>query len=125
MSDLKSLQHLPTRERAALTDFIGRLQQFKSDAIHAVWFFGSTIHGTANAQSDIDLLIVVHEYTWELEKAITHLAVDVDLAHDVVLSDHIVGRKHFDQMVVQGVPLYRNIIKEGIDLWPMELQPIT
>ncbi len=125
MNNAKRWQQLTERERSALTDFVSRLRQrFNSDAIQSVWVFGSKIKGTADEQSDIDLLIVVHNYTWELEKAITRLAVDVDLAHDVVLSDHIVDRKHFDQMVVQDVPFYRNVLKEGVDLWQMDLQPV-
>jgi len=126
MSDAERLQQLAERERTALFDFISRLRQhFERDTIQSVWVFGSKIQGTSDDESDIDLLIVVRDYTWKLEKAITSLAVDVDLAHDVVLSDHIVDSKRYDQMVVQGVPLYRNVIKEGVDLWQMELQPLT
>jgi predicted nucleotidyltransferase len=126
MSDRKRMQGLPERERAALTDFIGRLRrQFSADLIHSVWVFGSTIRGTADEESDIDLLIVMHDYTWELEKAITRLAVEVDLAHDVVLSDHVIDRARYAQMASQGVPLYHNIREEGIDLWQIETQPIT
>lgn len=126
MNNTKRWLKLNEQERNALTDFVSRLrQEFNSDTIQSVWLFGSKVRGTSDEQSDIDLLIVVHNYNWKLEKAITRLAVDVDLAHDVVLSDHVVDSKHFDQMVVQGVPLYHDVMKEGVDLWQMDLQPIT
>jgi predicted nucleotidyltransferase len=126
MNDVRRLQQLSLQDKAALADFVSRLrQQFKRGTIQSVWLFGSKIKGTGDDQSDIDLLIVVRNYTWKLEKAITRIAVDVDLAHDVVLSDHIVDSTRYDQMVVQSVLLYRNVMKEGIDLWQMELQPLT
>ena len=126
MSNTKGLQLLSERDRLALADFIGRLQQnFNHDTIQSVWVFGSKIRGSDDGESDIDLLIVVGNYSWQLEKAITSLAVAVDLVHDVVLSDHVVDSKHFAQMLAQGVPLYRNAIEQGVDLWPMEPQPIT
>lgn len=126
MSNTKGLQLLSERDRLALADFVARLQQqFDNNAIQSVWVFGSKVRGTDDGESDIDLLIVVRNYSWQLEKAITELAVAVDLAQDVVLSDHIVDSRHFAQMLAQGVPLYRSAMEEGVDLWQMELRSIT
>ncbi|HEX6386974.1 MAG TPA: nucleotidyltransferase domain-containing protein [Anaerolineae bacterium] len=126
MNDTERLQLLSERDKLALADFVARLQQqFDNDAIQSVWVFGSKVRGTDDGESDIDLLIVVRNYSWQLEKAITELAVAVDLAHDVVLSDHIVDSRHFAQMLAQGVPLYRSAMEEGVDLWQMELRSIT
>lgn len=126
MKDHERLQRLSGRDRAALADFATRLRrQFNHDNIQHVWLFGSKIRGDAQPDSDIDLLIVVRDYDWALEKAITRVAVEIDLANDVVLSDHIVNAERFAQMAARNEPLYRSISREGVDLWEADLQPTT
>ncbi|MFQ5857520.1 MAG: nucleotidyltransferase domain-containing protein [Anaerolineae bacterium] len=126
MKGNEPLQRLSGRDREALVDFVARLRrQFNHDNIRHVWVFGSKIRGEAEPDSDIDLLIVVHDYDWTLEKVMTRVAVETDLAHDVVLSDHIVNAERYAQMVTRNEPLYRSIEREGVDLWKAELQPTT
>ncbi len=126
MTGNEHLQPLSGRDRAALVDFVTRLRrQFNHDNIQHVWVFGSKIRGEAEPDSDIDLLIVVHDYDWTLEKAMTRVAVEIDLTYDVVLSDHVVSAERYAQMATRNEPLHRSIEQEGVDLWKAELQPTT
>ncbi len=126
MENQRRLQHLSEQDWVAVTGFTTRLRrQFNHDNIQHIWLFGSKVRGDAQSDSDIDLLIVVRDYDWALEKAITRVAVEIDLANDVVISDHIVDIERFAQMAARNEPLYRSISREGVDLWEADLQPTT
>ena len=114
------LSRLSSSERAALDEFTHRLRQQLGGQIKHVWLFGSKARGDADAESDIDLLVVVHQAGWALEKSIAQLAFEVDMAYDTVLSPHVVAGKRFVQMRTRDEPLYSSIRAEGTDLWTPE-----
>ena len=125
MKNTANLRHLRPHEWKALIDLVTRLRQRFPETIRHVWLFGSKVRGDSDAESDIDLLIVVDDYNWPLEKDITCLTTLTDYAYDVVLSDHVVSIARFQQMAARREPLYRSLEREGIDLWTLEPQPIT
>ena len=124
MDDFEKLKRLQPQERKALMDLAARLHQAFSYTIRHMLLFGSKVRGDSDAESDIDLLIVVDEYSWDLEKEITRLTTQTDCAYKVVLSDHVVSNERFEQMAARREPLYCNIEAEGIDLWTLEPQSI-
>lgn len=114
---------LGPREIAAIEEYLRRLREQWPDRIAHVWLYGSTARGEAGLESDIDLLVVARTEDWEFEKALNRIALEVDLAYGVVLSDHLVNLARFRQMAVRQEPLYHSIERDGIDLWSRELQP--
>jgi len=116
----QSVLSLSQSDEVALKEFIKRLKQQFGDRIEHVWLFGSKVRGDADAESDTDLLIIVRRADWDLQKAITQLAFQVDMAYRTVLSPHIVDRQRFAQMKTRREPLYSNIMAEGMDLWTLE-----
>ena len=124
MDNVANLSRLQLKERNALLALLALLQQRFSHTIRHMWLFGSKVRGNSDAESDIDLLIVVQPYTWALEKEITQLATQTDYAHNVVLSDHIISNARFEQMAARRDPVYCSLEAEGIDLWPLEPQTI-
>lgn len=125
MSITANLQHLQPHERQALFHLVTRLRQRFSEAIRHVWLFGSKARGDSDLESDIDLLIVVDDYNWPLEKDITRLTTQTDYTYGVVLSDHVISVARFEQMATRREPFYYSLEREGIDLWTLEPQPIT
>lgn len=120
-----TLPSLAPNELSALVEFVRRLREKFAERIAHVWLFGSKARGDSGPESDIDLLVVTRADGWEFEKQVNRLALDVDLSYDVVLSDHMIDIDRFRQMAARQEPLYKNIQREGIDLWTTELQPTT
>ena len=109
MNNVANLRHLQLQERKALMDLVARLHQRFSHTIRHMLLFGSKARGSSGTESDIDLLIVVEEYSWALEKEITGLTIQTDYAYNVVLSDHIISNARFEQMAARREAVYRSI----------------
>ncbi len=124
MNNVVNLRCLQLKERKALMELVTRLHEKFSHTIRHMLLFGSKVRGISDAESDIDLLIVVEEYDWALEKEITRLVTQTDYAYEVILSDHIISNARFKQMAARREPLYRTLEVEGIDLWMLEPQSI-
>ena len=78
--------------------------------------FGSYARGEADADSDIDVMILVEsprqdisEKTWEIGS----VAADILLDNGVLISP-IVENKDYFQENASFLPLYKNIVQEGV-----------
>jgi predicted nucleotidyltransferase len=73
-------------ERALLERFSRRLSERLGPALHAVWLFGSRARGEPpGADSDIDLLVLADDATWDGKLAIR--SVLGDAARELGLDD--------------------------------------
>lgn len=77
--------------------------------------YGSQARGSADPESDIDLLILVNgTLSKEDKRAISDAIYEIDLELDVVISPLIKTRQQWSQPIVKVLPIYQNIQKEGV-----------
>ena len=107
---------LLSSEQAAITAYINHLRSHFSDRILAVMLFGSKARGDADAESDLDLLVLVDGETPEFRAKLWQIASDISLEYNVVLSPRVVGLGRWEEMRQMRLPLYRAIIADGIAL---------
>lgn len=117
MLDHPRLCHLMPQERVALAEFLSQLRGVFDDQITHVWLFGSKARGDFDQESDVDLLMVVRDGSDALRRPIGDIAYTLSLEHGVLLCEHIVSAWRFAQMRARQEPLYKNVMREGIDLW--------
>lgn len=110
-------KHLTAQERAALAEYVDRLQSEFGDQILRVILYGSKVRGDFDAESDIDVCVVVRDLTLQRRHALIAMGVDVDLKHNVLIGDFIVDEKQFKRMAEYREPIYRDLQQEGIELW--------
>ena len=120
MHDRRPLPHLAPDEQRALTEFVSWLQDTWGDRITHVWLFGSKARGDSDAESDVDLLVVGRDADDVLREAVAEMAYELSLKHGVLLCEHVLSGWRFAQMRARQEPLYRNISRDGIDLWATE-----
>lgn len=123
MLDHPRLCHLSPGEQYVLAEFLSWLREHFGERITHVWLFGSKARGDSDEESDVDLLIVVREEDDALRQAMSEMAYDLSLAHSVLLCEHVVSAWRFAQMRARQEPLYRNIVRDGIDLWALMALP--
>ena len=119
MPDHPRLHHLTSHEWDVLSEFLSWLREQFGDRIAHVWLFGSKARGDFDEESDVDLLIVTHDGDDALGKAVGEMAYDLSLEHGVLLCEHVVGAWRFAQMSARQEFIYKNIVREGVDLWPL------
>jgi predicted nucleotidyltransferase len=90
------------------------LQAKFSDYIDRVVLFGSRSTGTANTDSDFDILIILaKEYDWQLEDKILSLCYEMDLKYDIVTDVKLIS--HRELSTIKGKqPFIINALESGI-----------
>jgi uncharacterized protein (UPF0332 family)/predicted nucleotidyltransferase len=122
MRDHPRLRHLTPHEREVLCEFLSRLRERCGDHIAHVWLFGSKVRGDSDEESDVDLLIVARDGDDALRKVVGEIAYDLSLEHGVLLCEHVVSTWRFAQMRARQELIYKNVVGEGIDLWPLAIE---
>ena len=111
------LKYLTRRERQALAEYLTRLREQFGDQVQRVILYGSKVRGDFDAESDIDLFVVVKNDDLEQQHALTRLSVDMDLKYNVLLGDFVVPQARYEKMAQIREPLYQDLTAEGVDLW--------
>jgi predicted nucleotidyltransferase len=79
-----------------------------------VWAFGSYVRGTATAESDLDICVVIPQMRPDDRLAISDMAWEVGFAHDLHLSTVVISEKDFEQGPISASPLLETIRSEGL-----------
>ena len=122
MRDHPRLQHLTPHERDVMAEFLSRLRERCGEHIAHVWLFGSKVRGDSDEESDVDLLIVARDGDDALRKVVGEIAYNFSLEHGVLLCEHVVSTWRFAQMRARQELIYKNVVGEGIDLWPLVIE---
>ncbi len=117
---MDSVPCLTPRDAAAVKDYITRIRKSFPHRILAVALFGSKARGDADAESDIDLLVLVDVEDRALRSALWRIASRVSLKHNVVISVLVFDRAHWAEMRHIRMPLYRAVVADGVPLTPSD-----
>ena len=71
--------------------------------------FGSSARGDYSKSSDIDIMVKLPTVNRKIEEDLFNIAYDLELEHDCLI-DVIV----LSEGMESNIPLYQNIVKEGI-----------
>jgi predicted nucleotidyltransferase len=110
------LRHLRLEEQASIVEYIAQIRERFPSRILAVTLFGSKARGDDDAESDIDLLVLVDVEDNHLRRELWNMASDVSMEHNVVLSARVFAQSRWTQAQRTLLPLYRAIVTEGIPL---------
>ncbi|MCD8096825.1 MAG: helix-turn-helix domain-containing protein [Lachnospiraceae bacterium] len=91
-------------------------QEIFGKELERVVLYGSYARGTAAADSDVDIALIVRGYTEKMHDRMIDLTVDLELDCGKVLSVLLIERGHFEEWG-DVLPFYRNVKEEGITLW--------
>ena len=106
------MAQLSTNENRALADFREALEaDFGASDVR---LFGSRARGEGDAESDLDVFVVVPILSWDIEKSIYGLSFDISLRHDVLISPILYSQDDIKNPSIQISPLYKTVQREGV-----------
>jgi predicted nucleotidyltransferase len=110
------LNRLSEAERTAVLDFLARLHSTYGGKLHRAMLFGSKARGAATADSDIDVLLIIENETWQIRDEICAISADVSLKYDVLLDARVIGEARWQYMSEIRAGLYQNISSDAVPL---------
>ncbi|MEW6488166.1 MAG: nucleotidyltransferase domain-containing protein [Thermodesulfobacteriota bacterium] len=78
--------------------------------------FGSKARGTADAESDVDVLFVLESLDWEVERAVYEICFHAGLEHDTLLAPVVMSRQEAESPLTKATPFYQTVEREGVTL---------
>ena len=111
-----TLPHLTSNEQTAIAEFATQIRELFPERILSVTLFGSKARGDSDAESDIDLLVLVNAESKEFRSELWRVASDVSLEHNVVLSVRVYAQARWTEIQRIRLPLYRAVAVDGIPL---------
>jgi predicted nucleotidyltransferase len=113
-----TLVHLQPNERAALDEFKRRLESELSEGLIDLALFGSKSRGDFDADSDLDVFIVLEQCDWQVRDRIHLIGARVSLEYDVLLNTHILSREQWEDIARHRATLWREVQRDGVSLLP-------
>ena len=75
---------------------------------------GSKARGDSDEESDIDVVIVLEQVDWQIERNIFESCFYIGLRHDVVISPTVYAKPELDMPLTRITPFYLAVEAEGV-----------
>ncbi len=111
------LAHLQAAERAVLAACVAQLREHYGDDLLHLALFGSKARGDSDAESDLDLFIVVRVADDENQRKISDIVQKIQFEYYMVSTLIIEDEAGYAKMRKEHLLLFRNIRRDGIVLW--------
>ena len=91
------------------------LNKHLNNIVTDVIIFGSRVKGTADIDSDYDVLIILDtDYNQKTKKLINGLCYDFDLNYDIFLDTQIISKSELKNSIRGKYPIFKTALKEGL-----------
>ena len=104
-------------EQTAICLLVEKLIERFPDEVQQVILFGSKARGDFDADSDIDILVLVKNETWNLRNSIWSLAARIELHYNVLFNVQVIGIERWKQMTLERFSFCRNVERDGVTLF--------
>ncbi|MGH9425414.1 MAG: nucleotidyltransferase domain-containing protein [Terriglobia bacterium] len=105
---------LTAEEQVWLDAYRQTLTQQFPGLIEQIIIFGSKARGTATADSDLDLLVVIRQGDWRLKDAVTQPGYSLSIDQDVVPSIMVYTMEEWEQRRNDEAPLWQMVNRDGV-----------
>jgi len=105
---------LDTKEKSVLKQFKAGLKQALGAQLIELKLFGSKARGDDQADSDIDVLVIVAIDNSNIRESVYNIATDILLQTDLCISPKIISKDKFDQLRKENTSFIRNVSRDAI-----------
>ncbi len=115
-SDHMGSASLGVPERAALADFVCWVRGRFGGRVRELQLFGSRARGEADAESDVDVLVVIAELTPAERREVARKSGDAMTEQSVLLSPFVMSAEYVAELRARERRVVREIDRDGIPL---------
>jgi len=102
-------------DKKILSELKNKLINELKGEIHEIILFGSHIYNNDNAESDLDVLIILkNTYDWKRKRVIRDICYDIGLKYDIIIDSKIISTYELNNTPKGIHPLYKDAIENGI-----------
>jgi len=112
----EKISHIPPRISRIIRQFVKDSKQVLKENIIAEYLFGSYATDTYTTLSDIDILIVVNNFTPEVRRQMSGLASEYALQYDLYISPIIKDYQVWNKNKQYHTLFYQEVTQHGIIL---------
>lgn len=105
---------LGRKEKDAILLFQKRLRGIFGPRLKQIKLYGSSVRGDRWEESDVDLLVLVGDLTWEEKRRVWDEATQVNIAHDTLLSPLVLTPEEFQELRDRERRIALDIDREGV-----------
>ena len=116
LTSIESLEHLTDDEKKAVAEIRERVNGLVGSRLKGLYVFGSKARGDYDAESDVDLAILVDDLDNPLKRRIIDMVVEVETRYIVVISSVVLSWKEFSHLLERERRLALDIEREGIPI---------
>jgi predicted nucleotidyltransferase len=113
---IDGLEHLTGDEKKAVAEIRERVNGLVGSRLKGLYVFGSKARGDYDAESDVDLAILVDDLDKPMKRRIIDIVVEVETRYIVVISSLVLSWKEFSHLLERERRLALDIEKEGIPI---------
>lgn len=102
-----------------LQEYVAAVRKIYGTHLKQVILYGSYARGDYNADSDVDIMVLVdlpEDGLDEFADALSEVGFDYNVNHDIWFMPVVKNFEHF-RYWSQASPFYSNVVKEGISLY--------
>lgn len=100
-----------------ISDLIPQLlRTFTALNVKEIILYGSVSRGTATSESDIDIAVILDDYTDKMHNDMIDFVVKLELKYNKVISVLLIYNRQFNEWG-NITPFFKNIKKDGKVLW--------
>lgn len=107
---------LKENEQKALTLYLEKLKSIFGPRFVLAKLFGSAVRGERWAESDIDILILVKDLTWEEKRRVWDEATLLNIEWDSLVSPLVMTPEEFRELYNRERRIALDVEQEGIEL---------
>ena len=103
---------LLNKEKKALQ----KLKKELSQGYNLYWLkiIGSKVRGDSDKESDIDVVIVLDNVNWDIEKQVYELCFHIGLEYDVLISPIIYSVQETNDTLIKATSFFMTVEKDGV-----------
>ena len=107
---------LSAQESAMATAFVDQVLHLVGQQVSSILLFGSRARGEARPDSDMDILVVLSNLSFETKRKIRDIAADIWLEYDILLLTLVWSESHWLLHETLQTLLYKDLQRDGIEL---------